>query len=215
VLLATGLTHLPPEIPGVKECLGKSLFFCKDCDALRVQDKRIIIIGHRNEAADYALAMLAYSPSVMLATNGKAPTWDVDHTAWLHEHRIMIRQERICRVEHEEGHLRAVSFEQGDGLVADAVFTSRGDVYHSALAEKAGAALDAPGQVIVDADLRTTVKGLYAAGCLTPANCQMIIAAGQGATAAQAINRDLFEESLRAHRLPCHSGMNRADAGPS
>jgi hypothetical protein len=30
----------------------------------------------------------------------------------------------------------------------------------------------------------------------------MIIAAGQGATAGQAINRDLFEESLRTNRLP-------------
>jgi thioredoxin reductase (NADPH) len=29
----------------------------------------------------------------------------------------------------------------------------------------------------------------------------MIIAAGQGATAAQAIERDLFDESLRTHRL--------------
>jgi thioredoxin reductase (NADPH) len=29
----------------------------------------------------------------------------------------------------------------------------------------------------------------------------MIIAAGQGATAAQAINRDLFEESLKNHSL--------------
>jgi thioredoxin reductase (NADPH) len=29
----------------------------------------------------------------------------------------------------------------------------------------------------------------------------MIIAAGDGATAAQAINRDLFEESLRDHTL--------------
>lgn len=40
VLLATGLTHLPPDIPGVRECLGRSLFFCKDCDAVRVQGKR-------------------------------------------------------------------------------------------------------------------------------------------------------------------------------
>jgi len=31
---------------------------------------------------------------------------------------------------------------------------------------------------------------------VTPANCQMIIAAVQGATAALAINRDLFEEGL-------------------
>ena len=47
----------------------------------------------------------------------------------------------------------------------------------------------------------TSVPGLYAAGCVTAANCQMIIAAGQGATAGAGINRALFEESLRNHRL--------------
>lgn len=203
VLLATGLTHLPPDIQGVRECLGKSLFFCKDCDAFRVQDKRIVIIGHSNEAADYALAMLAYSPSVMLATNGRVPRWDADHAEWLAEYHIMIRQEAICMVDHKEGRLRALTFAQGEEWLVDALFTSRGDVFHNELAEEAGAALDASGQVTVDSDLKTTVRGLYAAGCLTPANCQMIIAAGQGATAAQAINRDLFEESLREHRLPC------------
>ncbi|MDQ6624669.1 MAG: NAD(P)/FAD-dependent oxidoreductase, partial [Verrucomicrobiota bacterium] len=37
ILLTTGIFHLPPEIPGVKECLGHSMFFCKDCDGLRVR----------------------------------------------------------------------------------------------------------------------------------------------------------------------------------
>ena len=49
--------------------------------------------------------------------------------------------------------------------------------------------------------MRTSVPGFTRPGCVTPANCQMIIAAGQGATAAQAINRDLFEESLKNHSL--------------
>ena len=74
--------------------------------------------------------------------------------------------------------------------------------YHNDLAESAGAKLDEDGQVIVDHYLQTTVPGLYAAGCVTPANCQMIIAAGQGAIAGQAINRDLFEDSLQRHALP-------------
>jgi thioredoxin reductase (NADPH) len=59
--------------------------------------------------------------------------------------------------------------------------------------------VDAEGQILVDADCATNIPGLYAAGCVTPANCQMIIAAGQGAVAAQAINQDLFEEGLRTH----------------
>jgi thioredoxin reductase (NADPH) len=82
------------------------------------------------------------------------------------------------------------------------MFTTRGDVYHTALAEGLGAEEDEEGQLIVDGDMRTSVPGLYAAGCVTPANCQMIIAAGQGATAAQAIDHDLFNECWRSRALP-------------
>ncbi len=71
LLLATGIFHLPPEIPGVNECLGHSMFFCKDCDGYRVRGKRIAIIGSNNEAVEYALGMLHYSACVILATNGK------------------------------------------------------------------------------------------------------------------------------------------------
>ena len=203
ILLATGLTHLPPDIPGVKECLGHSLFFCKDCDAYRVQGKRIVIVGHNNEAVEYALAMLLFSPSVILATNGTERAWDSDHAGWLEEYRILVRQDRICQMDHVEGHLRTLTFEHGDPVTLDAAFTTRGDVYHSHLAEDVGAAIDTEGEIVVDASLRTSVSGLYAAGCVTPANCQMIVAAGQGAIAAQAINRDLFEDSLKKHSLPC------------
>jgi len=202
VLIATGLTHLPPDVPGVKDCLGISLFFCKDCDAYRVQGKRIVIIGRNNETADYALAMLLFSPSVIVATNGNEPKWDSDHAGWLEEYQIQIRRDRIRMVEHDEGQLRALTFDQGDPLKFDAAFTTRGDIYHNDLAENVGASIDTEGEIIVDACLRTSVSGLYAAGCVTSANCQMIIAAGQGATAAQTINRDLYEESLRRHRLP-------------
>src|SRR5438067_8664483 len=55
LLLATGIFHRPPEIPGVNECLGHSMFFCKDCDGYRVRGKRIAIIGQNNETVEYAL----------------------------------------------------------------------------------------------------------------------------------------------------------------
>jgi len=202
VLLATGLTHLLPEIPGADACLGTSVLFCKDCDARRVQGKRIAIYGRRNEAARYALAMMAFSPSVTIVTDGRRPVWDGAFDASLEEHRVPIRQEPVKQLVHRDGRLVSVAFSDGTSCDIEAMFTTRGDVFHTALAEGLGAAEDKEGQLIVDADMRTTVAGLYAAGCLTPANCQMIIAAGQGATAAQAIDRDLFEESLLRGRLP-------------
>lgn len=201
VLLATGLTHLLPDIPGVKDCLGKSLFFCKDCDAYRVQGQCIIIIGRNNEAVEYALSMSLFSSNVYLSTNGKTPLWDSAPAEWLMEYDIPVNHQLIRSVSHSEGHISAVTFDDDKSLPVQAIFTTRGDVYHDELARNIGARLDQAGQIIVDEDMRTSVPGLYAAGCVTHANCQMIIAAGQGATAGQAINRDLFEESLRQHTL--------------
>ncbi len=70
--------YLGPDIPIVRECLGRSLFFYKDCDAVRVHGKRVVIIG-----TEYALAMLAYSPCVMIATHAQEARWDARHHAWL------------------------------------------------------------------------------------------------------------------------------------
>lgn len=209
VLLATGLTHLLPDIPGAEVCLGRTVLFCKDCDAYRVQGKRIAVYGRRNEAARYALVMLAFSPSITIVTNGQRPAWDPLYQAYLSEYGIRVRAEPVKELVHRDGTLQMVLFRSGEPCEVQAMFTTRGDVFHTALAEGLGAAEDAEGQLIVDADMRTTIEGLYAAGCVTPANCQMIIAAGQGATAAQAIDRDLFDESLQRHRLP-RMGTNEA-----
>ncbi len=200
ILLATGIFHLPPEIPGVKECLGHSMFFCKDCDGVRVREKRIAICGANDEAVEYALGMLHYSACVMIATNGEKPRWSQQHSEWIQEYEIPVHLERIHDVEHQDRKILGLRLDGGREVKIDNIFTTRGDVFHTALAEALGAELD-DGQIRVDENMRTTVRRVYAAGCVTPANCQMIIAAGQGATAAQTINRDLFEESLRNHSL--------------
>ncbi|MDB6038461.1 MAG: putative Thioredoxin-disulfide reductase [Verrucomicrobiales bacterium] len=201
LLLATGVYHLPPKIPESDACIGRSMFFCKDCDGYRVQNKRVVVVGANDSAAEYALGILLYSPHVMIATNGQVPHWDVQHTGWIAEYEIPVYQDPITCVEHKKGHIECIQFGEKHRIAADCLFTTRGDVFHNKLAQELGAELDAHGQVVVDKCQRTNVAGLYAAGCVTPANCQMIIAAGNGATAAQAINRDLFEESLASHSL--------------
>lgn len=103
VLLATGLTHLPPEIPGIKDCLGRSVFFCKDCDAYRVQGKHLVIIGWNNEAAEYTLAMLAFTCHVIICTNGRTPQWDPIRTGWLDEYKVPVRHDRIYALAHDAG----------------------------------------------------------------------------------------------------------------
>jgi thioredoxin reductase (NADPH) len=201
LLLATGIFHIPPDIGGVSECLGKSMFFCKDCDGYRVQDKHIGIYGANNEAVRYALGMLLYSGSVVIVTDGHGIRWDARHGAWLKEYHIPVFTHEIRSVDHRHQQIQSITFADGLRAEIDVLFTTRGDVYHNKLADGLGAKLTPEGEIVTDADQRTTVPGLYAAGCVTPSNCQMIIAAGQGAVAAQAINKDLFEESLANHSL--------------
>jgi thioredoxin reductase (NADPH) len=145
--------------------------------------------------------MLSYSPCVIVAPNGESPRWEKQQAEWLREYEIPVRQEKILDVEHRAGKIQSLVFADGRPVRIDCIFTMRGDVFHSGLAEQLGAKLDRDGQIDLDQCMRTSVKRLYAAGCVTPANCQMIIAAGQGAAVAQAINRDLFEESLANHEL--------------
>jgi thioredoxin reductase (NADPH) len=201
LLLAPGIFHIPPDIPGVKECLGHSMFFCKDCDGYRVRGKAIAIVGPNNEAVEYALGMLHYSACVVVATNGEKIRWDAQHAEWLDEYEIPYYTDAIKDCRHDGCQVCSLVLADGREVEIDYIFTTRGDIFHTELAEGVGAKLDEEGQIKVDHCMRTSVPRLYAAGCVTPANCQMIIAAGQGATAAQAINRDMFEESLRTHKL--------------
>ncbi|HHY86861.1 MAG TPA: NAD(P)/FAD-dependent oxidoreductase [Verrucomicrobia bacterium] len=201
LLIATGIFHIPPDIPGIRPCLGHGLYFCKDCDGYRVQGKDIAVYGWRNETVDYALGMLLYSPCVTIVTDGHRVQWDDRHGDWIREYHIPVYSGKVTGVIRKGRRLEGLAFADGRRLLITALFTTRGDVYLNQLARDLDAETNADGEIVVDQDMRTSVPGVYAAGCVTPANCQMIIAAGQGATAAQAINRDLFLQSLGTHSL--------------
>lgn len=201
LLVATGIFHVPPEIPGVKPCLGHSMFFCKDCDGYKLHGRHIAVYGWTDDAVEYALGMLLFSPCVVIATDGHEPKWSERHRTWIEEYHLPVYQSRIINVRRRGARLQGLVFADHTEVCVKALFTVRGDVYYNAIGRALGAELDKDGELVVDSECRTSVPGLYAAGCVTPANCQMIIAAGQGATAAQAINRDLFEQSLSNHKL--------------
>ena len=213
LLLATGVFHVPPDIPGVRICLGHSMFFCKDCDGVRVRGKNVAIYGWNNEATEYALAMLSYTHCVTIVTDGRSPGWDAQHTEALKRRAIPVEVEPIVRLVRSGSKLKALRLKDAKELPIQALFATRGDIVFNKLAKDLGAALDSTGQVIVDTSMRTNIMGLFATGCVTPANCQMIIAAGQGAIAAQTINREFFEDTfLRPDR--CGFAHREKDCPP-
>ena len=63
-----------------------------------------------------------------MLTNGFRPTWDKQHGEWLTEYSIRVFDARIDAVQHEEGKIRSITFDKGQELLLDTLFTTRGDV---------------------------------------------------------------------------------------
>lgn len=64
-------------------------------DAYQVQGMRIASYGCRNEAVRYALAMLAFSPSITIVTNGQSPVWDGPYETFVAEYGVSVRVEAV------------------------------------------------------------------------------------------------------------------------
>ncbi len=110
LLLATGIFHVPPDINGVNACLGHSMFFCKDCDGVRVRGKRIAIYGANDEAVEYALGMLLYSSDVAIVTDGRPTRWNKSSARSVREYQVPVYTDRIQLAVCQHSQIRSLKF---------------------------------------------------------------------------------------------------------
>jgi thioredoxin reductase (NADPH) len=200
LILATGVTDLYPDLPGFKEFLGKTLFWCITCDGYKTRGKKVVIVGDTDEAACDALQFLLYTPHITLVTNYPAgenqltPKWKNR----LSTQGIQIVEGVITQLQGNQGMLEAVGLDTGQKIDAEILINEQGAVPNNALATELGVAVDPRGYVLIDAEQRTNVPFVYAAGDLTGAfSHQIVTAAHEGSMAAQAANYDLYEAFQR------------------
>ena len=115
----------------------------------------------------------------------------------LRETGVVVRRDRLARLEAEDGELARVVFADGSsdecaGLFFVPRFTP------SLLAEQLGCELDGSGGAVVDEECRTSVSGVFAAGDATADKKAVALAAASGARAAYAINAGLASGQLGA-----------------
>lgn len=114
----------------------------------------------------------------------------------LYRLNIDIREERIARLEGVEGQLERIAFASGPDLDAKAMFFRSDGKANTAIAAQLGVTSpDAP--FIRTAGYgKTHVPGVYVAGDMSRHVQLAIVAAGEGAAAAFAINSELLKEDL-------------------
>lgn len=179
VIIATGTNRSAPNIKGIKEYEGKGVSYCAICDAFFFRNKNVAVVGSGNYAIHEAKQLKNVANSVTILTNGKdmiqnrdALDFDVDETP--------IREFRGTNSIEE------VEFDNNNVRKIDGVFIAIGTASSTDLAKKIGASIK-NNNIVVNENMETTVKGLYACGDCTGGLLQINKAVYEGAKAAMSI----------------------------
>jgi thioredoxin reductase len=169
LILATGMTYEVPDVPGFAELWGDAVFHCPFCHGWDVRDRPVAVYGD-GEVAERQAALLA--------------GWTDDVT--------IVDPSDVSGVRVEDGALQALVCHDGSEVRCDAVLIHAPLRRRDSLPELLGVAFTEGGFVEVDAQARTSVPGVYAAGDLAVAPQQVAIALGSGHLAGLVATRELL-----------------------
>jgi thioredoxin reductase len=195
LLIATGVCDNLPEIDGIRELYGRSVFHCPYCDGWEIRDQPIAIYGRGARGLGLSLELTTWSRDLVLCTDGPSEIDDADR-ARLERYGIPLREERVTALRGRDGILERIIFRNGDELPRRALFFTTGQFQRSKLAMDLGCELNTKGTVHTGKYETTHLPGLFVAGDASRAVQWVIVAAAEGAEAAFAINTDLAKEDL-------------------
>ena len=196
LLLATGVADNVPEVPGMPELYGTSVFHCPYCDGWELRGRPLAVYGRGKRGSGLSLELTGWTRDIVLCTDGDAEL-DMEDRARLDRNGISVREEPVARVDGHDGRLSRIVFESGDALEREALFFTTGQRPCSGLAQQLGCEFNEKGTVRTGPYESTHLPGLYVAGDASRAVQWVVVAAAEGAEAAYHINQDLIRAALR------------------
>ena len=195
LVLAHGLRYDPPPLPGIEALWGRSVFHCAFCDGWEVRDRPLAFHGSGPAAARSALVLASWSNDVVLCTDGAPdPGGEVLAAAG-----VRVRTEPIARLAGHDGSLRQIEFSEGPPELREALFVNTRRDQPNGLAAALGCELTEAGTIVTDADGRTSVPGVFAAGDAATANSRSVAnAIGAGSRVAYAVALERLAPALPA-----------------
>jgi thioredoxin reductase len=195
LLIATGVVDELPDVPGLAECYGRSVFHCPYCDGWERRDQRIAALGTSKSGMMLALSLKTWSRHVVLLTDGRR--LDERGTARLARNGIDVVTDRIATLVQHDGQLSKVEFHSRQGIELDAIFFTSGQHPKCDLAQTLGCAFNRKGTVDTGTLSNTNVQGVFVAGDASRDAQFVVVAAAEGVKAALAINQALQREELQ------------------
>lgn len=206
VLIATGSEYNMINVPGEKEYYARGVHYCATCDGAFYRDKRLVVVGGGNSAAQEGLFLLKFATHIDMLVRSTLKASDV-LIKELEKHKDKITIHLGVTTEEIVGQDNKVTKVIGtqDGkkieFPTDGVFVFVGLKPNTAFLQGADIELDERGFIKTDLHLMTKIRGVFAAGDVrSGATLQIASAAGEGATAALMIREYL--EAMERGPMP-------------
>ncbi|MBS1680456.1 MAG: NAD(P)/FAD-dependent oxidoreductase [Bacteroidetes bacterium] len=195
IILATGIIDILPDIPGFSDCWGKSVLHCPYCHGYEVRNKNTGIIGNGEYAFEFGALISNWTQNLTIFTNGTSILTD-DQRSKLGKHKIHIVEDKIKAIQHQNGYLNSLFFENGKVVYLSVVYTRPSFKQHSDVPEQLGCELTQDGYIKIDSSQKTTVNGVFACGDNVTRLRTVANAVAMGTASGIAVNKDLVIDTF-------------------
>ena len=174
LILATGNKKNRPKIKGIEKFEGKGVSYCAICDGFFYRNRSVAVLGSGNYAISETNELINIADNITILTNGKeAPEFRADN--------VKVDTKEIEEIEGEDK-VEEVKFKDGTTIKTDGIFVAEGVAGSSEFAKKLGI-ITQKDKIVVNENMETNVKGIYACGDCTGGLLQVSKAVYEGAKA--------------------------------
>ena len=198
LVIATGVDNRALEATGARKFYGRGVSYCATCDGYFFKDgKNVIVVGGGNTAITDALYLHNLGAKVILVHRRDTLRAEAKLQESFKRSGIPALWESEVREISGDKIVKAVKIEDKKTgnileMPADGVFVAIGYVPQNEIAKQLGLELDDEGYIKTDLmTMRTSIPLVYAAGDITGAPKQIVVAVAHGSVAAMTAFEDV------------------------
>lgn len=195
LIFATGISDVMPDIPGFAGCWGISALHCPYCHGYEVKGQKTGVLANGDAAFEFCSLLSNWTNDLTLYTNGKS-TLNSEQVEKLNKHNINIVEAEIAGLEHSNGYLQNIVFEDGSKAPVEALYSRRPFAQHCDIPQLLGCELTEEGYLKIDGLQKTNVPGVFACGDNATRIRTVANAVSTGTFAGMAANKELIDENF-------------------
>ncbi|WP_239738354.1 NAD(P)/FAD-dependent oxidoreductase [Mammaliicoccus sp. H-M32] len=195
VMICTGLRETLPDIKGLKESYGKSIFYCPWCDGYELKNKSLLISVQPEQVKHMALLLSNWSEDIVISSKDFS-VLTAEDKAFMDKKKIKLIESEVTEFKHSDGNINEVVFENGERIPrSGALIGVKWDTDFEFL-NGLNIEREENGKIKIEQFGETSVPGLFVAGeSKDTMASQLIDAAANGNQIAKFVAMQIIMES--------------------